>query len=57
LGPKLNELTGEWRRLLNEERNDPYSAPNIIRLVKSRRMRLTGYVAHMGRREVHSGFW
>jgi len=48
LGPKVNEVTGEWRRLLNEERNDPYSAPNIIRLAKSRRMRLTGHVVRMG---------
>jgi hypothetical protein len=38
-GPKRDETTGEWRRLHNEELNDLYSSPNIIRVIKSRRMR------------------
>jgi hypothetical protein len=56
-GPKRDEAAGEWRRLHNEELNDLYSSPNIIRIMKSRRMRWTGHVAHVGEREVHTGFW
>ena len=47
-GPKKDEVTGEWRKLHNEELNDLYSLPNIVRVVKSRRMRWAGHVAHMG---------
>jgi hypothetical protein len=47
-GPRRNEVTGEWRRLHNEELNDLYSSPNIVRVIKSRRIRWTGHVAHMG---------
>jgi hypothetical protein len=48
LGPKRDEVTGEWIRLHNEERNDLYSSPNIVRVIKSRRMRWAGHVARMG---------
>jgi hypothetical protein len=47
-GPKRDEVTGELRRLHNEELNDLYSSPNIIRVMKSRRMRWAGQVARMG---------
>ena len=53
-GLKRDEVTGEWRKLLNEELNDVYSLPNIVRVVKSRRMRWAGHVARMGEdRTVH----
>jgi hypothetical protein len=47
-GPKRDEVTGEWRRLHNKELDDLYSSPNIIRVIKSRRMRWAGHVACMG---------
>jgi hypothetical protein len=47
-GPKRDEVTGEWRRLHNEELYDLYSSPNIIWVIKSRRMRWAGHVARMG---------
>ena len=47
-GPRRDEVTGEWRRLHNEELNDLYSSLNIVRVIKSRRMRWAGHVAHMG---------
>ena len=47
-GPRRDEVTGEWRKLHNEELNDFYSSPNIVRVIKSRRMRWAGHVAHMG---------
>jgi len=46
-GPRRDEVTGEWRRLHNEELNDLYSSPNIVRMIKSRRMRWAGHVTHM----------
>ena len=53
-GPKRDEVIGEWRKLRNEELNDLYSLPNIVRVVKSRRMRWAGHVARMGEgRGVH----
>jgi hypothetical protein len=56
-GPKGGEVTGEWRRLHNDELNYLYPAPNIIRVIKSRRMRWAGHVASMGKRAMHTGFW
>ena len=47
-GPKRDEVTGEWRKLHNEEHSDLYSLPNIVRVVKSRRMRWAGHVVRMG---------
>ena len=47
-GPKRDEVTGEWRKLHNEELNYLYSLPNIVWVVKSRRMRWAGHVARMG---------
>jgi len=47
-GPKRDEVTGECRKLHNEELNDLYSVPNIVRVVKSSRMRWAGHVARMG---------
>ena len=47
-GPKRDEVTGEWRRLHNEELNDLYPSPNIVRVIKSRRMRLAVHMARMG---------
>jgi hypothetical protein len=53
-GPKRDEVPGEWRKLHNEELNDLYSLPNIVRVVKSRQMRWAGHVARMGEdRGVH----
>jgi len=47
-GPRSDEVTGEWRKLYNKELNDLYSSPNIVRVVKSRRMRWAGHVVHIG---------
>jgi len=47
-GPRRDEVTGEWKRLHNEELNYLYSSPNIVRVIKSRRMRWAGHVARMG---------
>jgi len=49
------EGTGEWRRLHNEELNDLYSSPNIVRMIKSRRMRWAGHVTRMG--EERGAYW
>ena len=56
-GPKRGEVTGEWRKLHNEQLNDLYSSPNIVRVLKSRRMRWVGLVKCMGeRRSVYRVF-
>jgi len=47
-GPRRDEVTGDWRRLHNVELNDLFSSPNILRVIKSRRMRWAGHVARMG---------
>jgi hypothetical protein len=47
-GPKRDEVTGEWRKLHNEELHDLYSSPGIIRILKARRIRWAGHVARMG---------
>jgi len=53
-GSRRDEVTGEWRRLHNEELNDLYSSPSIVQVIKSRRMRWAGHVARMvGERRVY----
>jgi hypothetical protein len=47
-GPKRDEVTGEWRKLHNEELRDLYSSSSIFRIIKSKRMRWAGHVARMG---------
>ena len=54
--PRKDEVTGEWRRH-NEEFNDLYNSPNILREIKSRRMRWAGYVACMGEERGRIVFW
>ena len=56
-GPRRDEVTGEWRRLHNEELNDLYSSPNIVRVIKSIRMRWAGHVARMGEDRGCIGSW
>ena len=56
-GPRREEVTVEWRRLHNEELNDLYSSPNIVRVIKSRRMGWAGHVARMGEERECIGSW
>jgi len=56
-GPKRDEVKGEGRKLHNEELNDLYSSPDIVRVIKSRIMRWGGQVANRERVEVYTGFW
>ena len=55
--PKKDEVTGEWKRLYNEKLNDRYCSPNILRVIKSRRMRWAGHVARMGEERGRIRFW
>ena len=57
LGPKSDEVTGEWRKLHNEELNDLYCSPNIVRVIKARRMRWAGHVTRMGEKRGYIGSW
>ena len=56
-GPKRDKVTEEWKKLHNEELNVPYSSPNIVQVIKSKRMRWAGHVAHTGRGEACVGAW
>jgi hypothetical protein len=56
-GPKRDEVTGEWRKIHNEELNDMYSTPNIVRVIKSRKMRWAGRIARMKERKVLYRVW
>ena len=56
-GPRRYEVTGEWRRLHNEELSDLYCSPNIVRVIKSRRMRWAGHVTRMGEERGCIGSW
>jgi len=54
-GPKRDDVIEEWRKLHNEELNDPYYSHNIVRVIKSIRMRWAEYVTRMGRELTHKG--
>jgi hypothetical protein len=56
-GPKRDEVTGEWRKLHNEELHDLYSSPSIIRIIKARRTRWAGMKHEWGRRRTLIGCW
>jgi hypothetical protein len=55
-GPKRDEVTGEWRKLHNEELNNLYSSPSIVRVIKPGRMGWAGHVARTGRERRIQGF-
>jgi hypothetical protein len=55
--PKRDEVTGDWRILHNEEFNNSYSSPSVIRMMKSRRMMCAGHVAGMRRSGMRVGYW
>jgi hypothetical protein len=55
-GPKRDEVTREWRKLHNEKLDNLYFSPNIVRVIKSRRMRWAGHVARVGERRGLQGY-
>ena len=55
MGPNMEEVTKEWRRLHKEQLNEPYASPNIIRVIKSKIMRWAGKIARMGDRR--GAYW
>jgi hypothetical protein len=57
LEPKRDEVIEKWRKLHNEELNDLYSSPSIVRVIKSNRMGWARHVARWGRGETYTGFW
>jgi hypothetical protein len=56
-GPERYKMVGGWRKLHNEELHNLYSSANIIRMIKSRRLRLAGYIARMEAKRKRVGFW
>ena len=54
-GTDWGDITGEWRKVCNEELHDLYCSPNIFRVIKLRKLRWVEHVAHMGRGEAYSG--
>ena len=56
-GTRRDEVMGEWRRMSNEELNDLYSSSNIVRVIKSRRMKWAGHVTRMGEERGCIGSW
>jgi len=56
-GPRRDNVAVKWRRLHNKELNELYSSPNIVRVIKSRRVRWAGHVARMGEERVCIGSW
>jgi len=57
IGPKRDEVKGEWRKLHNEELNDLYSSPNFIGVIKSRKMKWSGRIERIGRGKVRARLW
>ena len=56
-GPKRDKVIGEWRKVYDEELIDPYASPNIVQVIKSRRVKWVGHVAHMGRVGAYAECW
>jgi hypothetical protein len=56
-GPKRDEVTGDWRKLHNEDLHNLDCWPSIIRLITSRRIKWAGHISRMGKRGMHIGYW